>query len=235
MKRGAHGQSPLHEQRDDCRQCGFAPVRLTREAFERLSADEAERLISPSFRCFSEQGLGCKEALPRGAPGLDPPAGSEAVRWQRRIEDAPSAARQTRGKLRHDEDQVGLAGMRSCATRSGWCSTRPRTSRLIGEAANGPGCRLVARVQPVRRRSQRRCQPRTDGGAPRTAGGGASGRAVRDAVAVDDRHVIESSFRRGAHGYIRKTVNPSTCPPRSARSWTTPSSIGPSRRTRVAP
>ena len=39
-----------------------APVRLTREAFERLSADEAERLIS-SFRCFSEQGLGCKEAL----------------------------------------------------------------------------------------------------------------------------------------------------------------------------
>ena len=30
--------------------------------------------------------------------------------------------------------------------------------------------------------------------------------------AVDDRHVIESSFRRGAHGYIRKTVNPFDLP-----------------------
>lgn len=41
------------------------PARLTREVFERLSADEAERLISDRFRCFSEQGLGCKEALLR--------------------------------------------------------------------------------------------------------------------------------------------------------------------------
>jgi DNA-binding NarL/FixJ family response regulator len=30
--------------------------------------------------------------------------------------------------------------------------------------------------------------------------------------AVDDRHVIESSFRRGARGYIRKTVNPFDLP-----------------------
>jgi hypothetical protein len=38
---------------------------LSREAFERLTADEAERLIAHRFRCFSEQGLGCKEALLR--------------------------------------------------------------------------------------------------------------------------------------------------------------------------
>jgi DNA-binding NarL/FixJ family response regulator len=30
--------------------------------------------------------------------------------------------------------------------------------------------------------------------------------------AVDDRQVIESSFRRGASGYIRKTVNPFDLP-----------------------
>ena len=41
------------------------PVRLSREAFERLTADEAERLIAHRFRCFTEQGLGCKEALLR--------------------------------------------------------------------------------------------------------------------------------------------------------------------------
>jgi hypothetical protein len=41
------------------------PVRLSRETFERLTVDEAERLIAHRFRCFSEQGLGCKEALLR--------------------------------------------------------------------------------------------------------------------------------------------------------------------------
>ena len=84
---------------------------------------------------------------------------------------------------------------------------------LVGEAANGHELLpLVARVQPdfVLLDVQ---LPGLDGLAclEQLA---AEHPNVRVAMlsAVDDRHVIESSFRRGAHGYIRKTVNPFDLP-----------------------
>jgi hypothetical protein len=41
------------------------PERLTREGFERLTAEQAERLITLRFRRFSEQGLSWSDALRR--------------------------------------------------------------------------------------------------------------------------------------------------------------------------
>jgi hypothetical protein len=41
------------------------PERLTREGFERLTAEQAERLITLRFQRFSEQGLNWAEALKR--------------------------------------------------------------------------------------------------------------------------------------------------------------------------
>lgn len=65
MKRGRRARVPSMSNATTAVMRVRTPARLTREAFERLSADEAERLIWHRFRCFSEQGLGCKEALLR--------------------------------------------------------------------------------------------------------------------------------------------------------------------------
>jgi DNA-binding NarL/FixJ family response regulator len=84
---------------------------------------------------------------------------------------------------------------------------------LVGEAASGHELlELVARVRPdfVLLDVQ---LPGLDGLACLEALA-AEHPEVRVAMlsAVDDRQVIESSFRRGASGYIRKTVNPFDLP-----------------------
>ena len=84
---------------------------------------------------------------------------------------------------------------------------------LVGEAANGHELLpLVARVEPdfVLLDVQ---LPGLDGLACLEALAARHPR-VRVAMlsAVDDHQVIESAFRRGARGYIRKTVNPFDLP-----------------------
>ena len=84
---------------------------------------------------------------------------------------------------------------------------------LVGEAANGHELlSLVARVEPdfVLLDVQ---LPGLDGLACLEALAARHPR-VRVAMlsAVDDRQVIESAFRRGARGYIHKTVNPFDLP-----------------------
>jgi DNA-binding NarL/FixJ family response regulator len=84
---------------------------------------------------------------------------------------------------------------------------------LVGDAANGHELlALVARVQPdfVLLDVQ---LPGLDGLACLEAlAADHPDLPVAMLSAVDDRHVIESSFRRGARGYIRKTVNPFDLP-----------------------
>jgi DNA-binding NarL/FixJ family response regulator len=84
---------------------------------------------------------------------------------------------------------------------------------LVGDAANGHDLlALVARVQPdfVLLDVQ---LPGLDGLACLEAlAADHPDLPVAMLSAVDDRHVIESSFRRGARGYIRKTVNPFDLP-----------------------
>ena len=84
---------------------------------------------------------------------------------------------------------------------------------LVGEAANGHELlSLVARVQPdfVLLDVQ---LPGLDGLACLEAlAADHPDVLVAMLSAVDDRQVIESSFRRGARGYIRKTVNPFDLP-----------------------
>jgi DNA-binding NarL/FixJ family response regulator len=84
---------------------------------------------------------------------------------------------------------------------------------LVGEAGNGHELlELVARVRPdfVLLDVQ---LPGLDGLACLEAlAAGHPGVRVAMLSAVDDPQVIESSFRRGALGYIRKTVNPFDLP-----------------------